>query len=142
MSWEFEKRFRELVDDLTALYRSALALPKRVGFPVSGEYLHPPADAYLEGDEVVAVFEIPGAAKETINLVVKEGELELEAQLSQDLLKEISGYPGFRGIKGYRRSLRLPRPVEAEKAKAVYRDGVLVVRVPVEAARGVKVKVE
>lgn len=142
MSWEFERRLRELMDEVAALYRSALTLPKRVGFLTPQGYLYPPADAFVRGDEVVAVFEIPGASKETINLTLRENEVELEAQLSQTILEEASGYAGLKGVKGYKRTLRLPRSIEAEKAKATYRDGVLIVRVPIQTVRGVRVRVE
>jgi len=38
--------------------------------------------------------------------------------------------------------ISLPKDVDAEKAKATFRDGVLVVRIPVQKPRGVSVKVE
>ncbi len=137
-----ERIVRDVSESIGSLIESA-ASPLRLSTYITPEgYRRPVGDAYLDGDEVVAVFEIPGAAKDSISITVREGEVEVEAGFSEEVLKNAGKYPGFRDVKGYKRVLQLPRKIEADSAKAVYRDGVLVVRASLAKPKGVKVKIE
>ncbi len=144
MMWrrDLERAVREFSEDLAALIESALSPIRHAPYIGPDGYRRPLAHAYVDGDSVVAVFELPGASKDGIRLTVREGEVEVEAKLSDEVIAQAPRHPWFKNVKGYRRTLTLPRRVEADEAKATYRDGVLVVKAPISSARGVSVKVE
>lgn len=137
-----ERIVRDVSEGITSLIDSAVS-PLRLAAYITPEgYRRPVADVYVDGNEVVAVFELPGASKDSISLMARESEVEVEAGFSEEVLKSAGKYPPFKDAKGYKRALPLPRKVEAGEAKAVYRDGVLVVRIPVQKPKGVSVKIE
>jgi len=137
-----ERIVRDVSDEIASLVESAVSPLKFATFISPEGYRRPVADTYVDGEEVVAVFELPGASKDSISLTVRESEIEVEALFSEEVLKSADKYPPLRNAKGYKRILQLPRRVEAGAAKAVYRDGVLVVRIPFEKPKGVAVKIE
>ncbi len=137
-----ERAVREFSDELTSLVESVFSSLGPSPYIGPDKYRRPLAHAYLEENMVIAVFELPGAPKNSIRLNVREDEIEVETGFSEELLSQASRHPWFRGIKGYRRTLPLPRRVESGDAKAIYRDGVLVVKAPVSGAKGVSVKIE
>lgn len=137
----FERVAHEVSEEVSKAFESLISPIKLSAYITPSGYRRPVSELYLEDDEVVAVIELPGASKDSIDLRIREDELEVGAKFSDDLVKEASRYTIFKQ-RGYRCSLSLPKPVEVEKAKARYRDGVLVVRMPIQRPRGVAVKVE
>ena len=144
MMWrrDLERAVREFAEEVSSLVESAVSPLKLTAYIGPDGYRRPVANAYVDGDSVIAVFEVPGASKEKVKLRVREMEVEVEAGFSDELLGQASRYPIFREAKGYRRTLTLPRRVEASKAKAVLKDGILIVKAPLRGPAGIEVKVE
>lgn len=138
-----EQVMRELSRDISGLVDSALRMARPVVRRVleEAEYLTPEHEVYLDGDEVVVVAQIPGASKDSIDLRIRERDLALEANLSEELRERAPRSRLFRP-KGYRCTISLPREVDPAAAKATYRDGVLVLRVPVQKPKGVRIEIE
>lgn len=137
-----EQITRELVGDISRIVGSAIRSVKpMVRQVIEQEYLLPEYDVYFKGDEVIVVIELPGASRESIDLKVADKTLALEASFSEELVNKARESRLFK-YRGFRCSIELPKEVEAAGGSAVYRDGVLVVRLPVQRPKGVKVEIE
>lgn len=105
----------------------------------------PSVDIYKNGDhEVVLKAELPDMTREDIEITVDKGTLTIkgEKKFSGDVQEE-----QFHRIERrngtFSRAFSLPQTVDASKAGAEYRNGVLTVRLPVrEEAKPRQIKVE
>lgn len=91
----------------------------------------PALDLYEDKDNLVVKAELPGMKKEEIDISLHDGSLTLSGERTveekwQD--GEVSRSERFSGR--FQRTLALPKAVEANKVKAVYRDGILTVTLP------------
>lgn len=77
--------------------------------------------------EVVMRAELPGFAPEEVKLEVKGDELTIEAEHKVPAEKEGEPDKEYMHVK---RVVTLPADLELEKAEAIYRNGVLEVRLP------------
>ena len=91
----------------------------------------PAVDMYETKDELVMSAELPGLNEKDIHLSITGDLLTVrgERHWSQDVKQE-SVYRGERWYGKFERSLPLPFPVQADKVKASYRDGVLTIKLP------------
>ena len=95
-----------------------------------------PIDVTSEGEDVVVRASLPGVKSEDINVTLEdrlltiEGEsgFEKEEEQGRFLLRE-------RRVGRFRRSLRLPESVDADKAAPTYEDGVLTITIPRQESR-------
>ena len=137
-----EQMTREIAGDISRIVESAMrSIKPMVRQVIEQEYLLPDHDVYLKGDEVIAVIQIPGTSKESIDLKVADKTLTLEASFSEELTSKAKESKLFR-YKGFRCSIELPKEVEPTGGSATYRDGVLIARLPIQKPKGVKVEIE
>lgn len=91
-----------------------------------------PAVDVIDGeDSLVVKAELPGVDKKDIGIEVKDGVLFLRGERSAD--NEEKGKNFYRRERSYgrfERSFSLPGPVDADKVKAEYKDGVLKIDIP------------
>ena len=81
--------------------------------------------------EVIAPFEIPGAKKEEVELNVTEDRIDVKAiQKHEKEEKGKEGYGYFSVSRSFYKKAMLGTEVNAEKATAEYRDGILTVAIP------------
>ena len=132
---------REVSEEISKLVESAASPIRLATYITPSGYRRPVSETYVDGDEVVVVIELPAASKESIDLRVREREVEVDAGFSEELKETAPKYSLFKS-RGYRAVVPLPKDVDAERAKATFRDGVLLVKIPVQKPRGVAVKVE
>jgi HSP20 family protein len=96
-----------------------------------------------EGDnEVVVRAEMPGFEANDIDVRVDDNLMTIQADKTQES-KE--GYEGGyeRSSRSFRRTVTLPRGVQADKAQATYRNGVLELHLPRAAeARGKRIPIQ
>ena len=88
-----------------------------------------PAVNIIETDEgLVLTADIPGAAKETLDVNVEKGILTISAPVCHDM----PGSPAYREFElaSYYRQFTIPESLDHEKAKAEYVNGILTLRVP------------
>jgi HSP20 family protein len=75
--------------------------------------------------------EIPGMKKEDIKVSLEKNVLSLKGEKKQEKeVKEENYHRWERSYGSFVRSFELPMPVQADKIKANYRDGVLHVELP------------
>lgn len=100
---------------------------------------HLPVDVRDTGDEFVLTALVPGLKAEDLEIQVLEDVVRIEGEYARDeaeyLLRELPG-------GSFRRILRLPAAMDADKADAKIKDGILTLRLPkAESARPKKIKV-
>lgn len=91
----------------------------------------PPVDVFEEGTEVVVKAELPGIKKEDLEVEVGTEAITIAGKKAKEEKVERRNYYRFERASGtFMRTVRLPAPVELEKAHATFKEGVLEVRVP------------
>jgi HSP20 family protein len=104
----------------------------------------PAVDMYETKDELVVAAEIPGLNEKDIHLSISGDMLTIrgERQWNRETKQE-QYYRGERWFGRFERTLPLPIPVQADKVKATYRDGVLTVMLPkAEEIKPKEIKIE
>lgn len=98
-------------------------------FPSAFASMFAPVDVLDTGDELLIRADMPGVKPENLKITVSGNTLTLKGEVEADLEDTIYLHRERR-ISGYARSLPLPVAVEASKAQAVFRDGVLSLTLP------------
>lgn len=112
-------------------------------FGVSGRGIFPPVNVFVENEEHVLRFEVPGVAPHDIQIETQGRTLTL---LGRRLPKAPEGGSYHRAERArgeFSRSLQLPADLDLSRAKASYQNGILTVRVPKkEEAKPKRISVE
>ena len=90
----------------------------------------PPMDLEETKDELVVTAELPGVEEKAINLSITGDVLTLRGERTAPEAKAEGSYRGERWFGRFERTVSLPFPVQADKVKATYRDGVLTITLP------------
>ncbi len=105
-------------------------------------FVTPRADIYETDDALVLVADVPGAAKEGLEIKVEGGVLEITAHRKADVPKAEPDYAEYRPASYYR-AFSLGDEIDAEKIGAKFADGVLTLTLPKSPkARPRKIEVE
>lgn len=124
--------FRDLSDiqsEMSRVFDSFFGRPSPVG---GVERVWAPAvNVYETNDELVISAELPGLNEKDIHLSITGDMLTLKGERRWDQeVKPESYYRSERWFGKFERTLPLPMPVQADKVKAKYRDGVLAITLP------------
>jgi HSP20 family protein len=113
-------------------------------FPRELRLRAPSLDMYEEKDEVVVKSELPGMTKDDIEISLTDSTLTLKGEKKkQEEVKEKDFYRCERQYGSFLRTIDLPAAVKTDGAKAIFKDGVLEVRLPkTEEAKRKLVKVD
>jgi len=90
----------------------------------------PDADIYETDDALTVILEMPGVAKDNVNVNVEDGVLKVEGHL------DLSKYQGLRplyteyNIGHYARNFHLSSKINQNKIAAAMKDGVLSLTLP------------
>ena len=99
-----------------------------------------PLDVVQDGDSIVIHGTLPGVKAEDISVTFDDGVLEIKAESKTDHEEQNGNYLIRERRAGkFRRVIRLPDSVDADKAETRYEDGVLTVTFPKVEARKAKV---
>jgi HSP20 family protein len=103
----------------------------------------PPVDIFEKNDHLVIRAEIPGVAKDDMDVRIENGVLTLRGERKHETeVKEANAYRMERVYGTFTRSFSLPTTVDATKIAATYKDGILEVTVPkAETAKPKKVDI-
>ena len=91
----------------------------------------PAVDLFEDKDNVVVRAELPGMKKEDIEISLHQGSVIISGERKEESESgdgETSRSERFFGR--FQRALELPKPVDANKVTATYKDGVLTVKLP------------
>ena len=88
--------------------------------------------------------ELPGMKKEDIEISLHDGCLSISGERkSEQKFEDAEVYRAERFVGRFQRTVTLPAPVAADKAKADYKDGVLTITLPkTEEARPKQISVQ
>lgn len=137
MIWDPFEEMRRMHEEMDRLFsrtfRTAKLLPGKEGKELvkySG-FRMPVADVKETDNSVLTTFEIPGADKKDIDLNITENIIEVKVEKkSEKEVKEKGSYSYEARASQFYRALPLPAAVEADKAEATYKDGILKVEIP------------
>jgi HSP20 family protein len=91
----------------------------------------PPVEIFDTGDALVVRAELPGVAKEDVQVEVHENTLSLRGERKPDPSVKEGQYHRQERLYGpFQRTFRLPIQVDTAKVQATYRDGVLELTLP------------
>ena len=91
----------------------------------------PAADIYDNKNNLVIKADLPGMTQKDIDVSVEDDVLRIKGEKKQEReIKEENCHRVERQYGSFVRSFELPMPVQAEKIKASYRNGVLHVELP------------
>jgi len=96
---------------------------------VRGQTYRLPLDVYTTPEEIVVVASLPGLTPDEVDIAIEGDSLTIRGELRPPL--ENVEYPfQERGYGAVSRTLTLNVPVEADKAEAVFENGVLTLTLP------------
>jgi HSP20 family protein len=134
--WDDFRRFEEMMNRMFEEFwgrpgRRRLLPSGERGEVVPAEYREPFIDVIETDKEVIATAEMPGLEKQDIKINVTEDRLEISAETKKEEKKEEKGYVYRERRSGsYYRAISLPSPVDPDKSKASYKNGVLEIKMP------------
>jgi len=83
------------------------------------------------GDKLLLVVEVPGARHETVEVIVTEREVRVEAKLDEEKLRRALGARAYtRRIATLRGQYRLPQPVDPSRVKVEKRGSRVYIWIP------------
>jgi HSP20 family molecular chaperone IbpA len=105
------------------------------------KYIRPAVNIIETEEGLVLTADIPGAAKEALDVNVEKGILTISAPAQHTM----PGTPAYREFElaNYYRQFTIPESLDHEKAHADYANGILTLRVPkAEAAKPKRIAVQ
>jgi len=90
----------------------------------------PPVNVFQQGDDLVVVAEIPGVAREGLEVSVHRNQLRIAGKKQIDYGEKISIHRQERLGRSFDRTFNLPIRVNADGVKAEYQDGILAIFLP------------
>lgn len=90
----------------------------------------PPINVFQQGDDILAIIELPGIDKNDLQIQAKENTIRISGKKAIDYLQGTSVHRRERVWGEFDRTLSLPLNVDADSIKAEYRDGVLALLLP------------
>jgi HSP20 family protein len=115
--------FDRLRREMNELFEQAGAGPRREG-------AFPPVNLYETSDGYVLTAELPGVESGDIELSVESNRVTLRGERKVEHPQDASLHRVERQAGVFRRTIELPVEVDAEKAEAVHRNGILMLRIP------------
>lgn len=101
-----------------------------------GEFA-PSVDIFEEKNDVVVKAELPGIKREDINVELIGNSMVISGEKKSEEKVDRKGYYRVeRSYGSFHRALTLPEGIDANKAKASFKDGVLEVRIPKTTEQG------
>ncbi len=93
--------------------------------------IQPSMDIYETPEAIVANIDLPGISKEDIKINIVNNEVTISGEISREKREDNGTYfLQERGSGKFYRSFSLNTPVDTEKIKASFKDGVLELKLP------------
>ena len=131
---EMEKRFEVMEKQIEDFIRRPFSfLPSWMPMMKTHrmEEFAPSIDVLTEGDEVVVKAELPGLKKEDIDITLTEDTITISGEKKKEEKINKKDYHSIeRSYGSFKRTFSLPSEVQAERASAKFKDGVLEIKIP------------
>ena len=143
-SWRFDP-FRDLTDiqaEINRAFDAYFCVHPRTAAPERA--WGPPVDVYETRDDLVLAVELPGVLEKDIHLSMTGDVLSLRGQRGIAAEAREENYHRIERWSGtFERHVQLPIPVQADRIRASYKDGVLEIRLPkLEEVKPREIKIE
>jgi HSP20 family protein len=127
--WDPFSTLSDIQGEMNRLFDSFFGRPVRVG---TGERLWAPAvDVYEIKDELVVSVELPGVNEKEIQVTMTGDRLTIRGERSHERDTKEENYHRLERFFGkFERNIPVPIPVQADKIRATYRNGVLEIHLP------------
>jgi HSP20 family protein len=103
----------------------------------------PPINVFQQGDDILAIIELPGIDKEKLQIEAKENTIRISGTKAADYADGASVHRRERDFGQFDRTLSIPLKLDPDGIKAEYRDGVLALFLPraeSDKPRSIKIK--
>jgi HSP20 family protein len=90
----------------------------------------PPINVFQQGDDFLAIIELPGIDKNDLQIQAKENTIRIAGRKSVDYPAGVSVHRRERDSGEFDRTLSLPVQLDPDRIKAEYRDGILALFLP------------
>lgn len=100
------------------------------GTRTSGRGAFPPVNVFRRDGDFTIVAELPGVKKDDLDIQIKGDEVRIVGKKSVEYPDDASLHRRERAAGRFDRTLTIPSQVDADRAKAEYSDGVLVLHLP------------
>ena len=91
---------------------------------------YPPVNVFQQGDDLVAIVELPGVQKEDLNVQAKENTIRIAGRKAIDYPENVSLHRRERLSGIFDRTLVVPMQIDPDGIKAEYNDGLLALFIP------------
>jgi HSP20 family protein len=129
--WDPFRNMSDIQGEVNRLFDSFLGRPTVSGAGSAVRTWAPILDMHETKDELVMNFELPGVSEKDVTLSITGDLLTLKGE--RTATREFNGENAYHAERVYgkfERNVQLPMPVQPDKVKATYRDGVLEVKLP------------
>ena len=128
--WQPFRQVSELQAEMNRLFDTVFGSPADVS---SGDRRWAPlCDVQETKDDLVLGFELPGVNEKDVNVSITGDVLTVKGE--RPVPEQEMGTEGYHRLERtygrFERSVQVRMPVQADKVKATYRDGVLTVKLP------------
>ena len=96
----------------------------------AGTGAYPPINVFQQGDNLVAILEVPGVDKAHLEIQAKDNAVRISGKKAISYPEGVSVHRRERLTGTFDRTLTVPMQINAEGIKAEYRDGVLALFIP------------
>ena len=122
-------------DPFEALFSLQRALENRLssdwfGNATAGTGTYPPINVFQQGDDLVAIIELPGVDRSELNIQAKDNTIRISGKKSVDYPDNVSAHRRERLWGVFDRTLTVPMQIDPDGIKAEYEDGLLALFIP------------
>jgi HSP20 family protein len=142
--WDPFRNMNDIQGEVNRLFDSFLGRPTMSANGSAVRSWTPVLDMRETKDDVVLSFELPGISEKDVSLSITGDLLTVRGERTFNRDSKDEGVHHVERAYGkFERSVQLTMPVQADKVKATYRDGVLEVKLPkVEEVKPKEIKIE
>jgi HSP20 family protein len=90
----------------------------------------PPINVFQQGGDLLAIIELPGIDKSTLQIEAKENTIRIAGKKTMSYPDGVSVHRLERVAGEFDRTISLPVQLESDRIKAEYRDGILALFLP------------
>lgn len=98
-----------------------------------GRYLVPRVDVHEDDTGISLLADLPGVAKDALEIQIDGDTLTLEGRVAQDTPEGLQAVYAEVRVPRYRRAFTLSRELDSARIEANLKDGVLTLRIPKQA---------
>jgi len=127
---EADTALARLHDEIDRMFQEVARSGFLPFWPERGRWA-PALDVYEKGNDLIVEAELPGIPREAVKVTCTDNTLTIQGETKKQEEEKREGYyRAERRYGSFYRSVTLPEPVDFEKAKAQFKDGVLQITLP------------